>query len=292
MDKNYKDTMDKFFKDYANNEYDDIVEMGEAILRELQRCLGTQGKFHKRTENGHEEVNNEAALQICNVSCQTDSIIVDFLKKKNSFGWKFRRICGQVEDTWVAVKVGFTYSNAKEGETMLTGVRKIANWAFLEGHFREYANAEIGRTTLERKGLSVENYKILFDQKSDERSGAVSHHSAGSNSPSRENEDVQLRGEALSEYMRFYTDIVMKQTPESDINSKKFYRMLQKCLETKMVNNQQWNSKKTIFNHYLQRFEDGVKGAAAICQRAGTTFFKDKIIPALIEEAKEKLLGA
>ena len=63
MDKNYKDTMDKFFKGYVNNEYDDVVEIGEAILRELQRCLGTQGKFHKRTENGHEEVNNEAALQ-------------------------------------------------------------------------------------------------------------------------------------------------------------------------------------------------------------------------------------
>eukprot|EP00956_Cyclotella_meneghiniana_P025927 scaffold55099_cov38-Cyclotella_meneghiniana.AAC.4 len=284
MDKNYKDTMDKFFKDYANNEYDDIVEIGEAILRELQRCLGTQGKFHKRTENGHEEVNNEAALQ--------NSIIVDFLKKKYSFGWKFQRIRGQVEDTWVAVKIGSTYSNAIEGETMLTGVRKIANWAFQEGHFREYANAEIGRTTLERKGLSVENYKILFDQKSDERSGAVSRHNAGSNSSFRENEDVELRGEALSEYMRFYRDIAMKQTPESDINCKKFYGMLQKCLETKMINNRQWNSKKAIFNHYLRRFEDEVKSAVAICQRAGTTFYRDKIIPALIEEAKEKMLGA
>ena len=231
-------------------------------------------------------------------TCQTDSIIVDFLKKKYSFGWKFQRIRGQVEDTWVAVKIGFTYSNAKEGETMLTGVRKIANWAFREGLFREYANTDIGRNTLERKGLSVENYMIIFDKELEERSGAVSRRNARSNSSSSENEEgrsnvtLQLRGEELKEYTSLYIDIATKHSQESDVNAKKFYGLLQKCLEKKMINTQQWNAKKLILAQFLEHFENEVKDAAAICQMSGTTWFKDGIIPAIIEDAKEKLLDA
>ncbi len=63
VNKFYKDTMNKFFNDYVNNEYDDIVETGEAILLELQRSLGTEGKFLKRAGNGLVEVESEAVLQ-------------------------------------------------------------------------------------------------------------------------------------------------------------------------------------------------------------------------------------
>ena len=55
--------MDKFFNEYLNKEYDDIVETGEAILHELQRSLGTEGKLRKRAGNGLVEVKSDAALE-------------------------------------------------------------------------------------------------------------------------------------------------------------------------------------------------------------------------------------
>ena len=63
VNKFYKDTMNKFFNDYVNKEYDDIVETGGAMLHELQRSLGTEGKFLKRAGNGLVEVKSEAALE-------------------------------------------------------------------------------------------------------------------------------------------------------------------------------------------------------------------------------------
>ncbi len=63
VNKVYKDIMNKFFRDFVNKEYDDIVETGEAILHELQRSLGTQGKFRKRAGNGLVEIKSEAALE-------------------------------------------------------------------------------------------------------------------------------------------------------------------------------------------------------------------------------------
>ncbi len=224
--------------------------------------------------------------------------MADYLKKE-SCGWKFQYKRGPIDDEWVAVKEGFTKTNAQEDVTMLTGVRKIANWAFREGHFEEYANDEFGRTMLERKGLSVENYMIIFDQESEEQTGAVAlnRRTVSPNSSTRENEDgrsnmtLQLRGEELSEYMKVYKDVSMKRTPGSDANAKEFYGLLQKFLETEMTNTQQWNAKKYILAHFLRRFEDAVKDAAAINQGTGSSWFRDGIIPAIIEEAKEKLLG-
>ena len=63
VNKAYKDTMNKFFHDYVNKEYGDIDETGEPILHELQRRLGTEGKFRKRAGNGLVEVKSEAALE-------------------------------------------------------------------------------------------------------------------------------------------------------------------------------------------------------------------------------------
>ena len=225
--------------------------------------------------------------------------MADFLKKKESCGWKFQYKRGLIDDEWVAVKEGFTKTNAQEDVTMLTGVRKIANWAFREGHFEAYANDEFGRTMLERKGLSVENYMIIFDRESEEQTGAgaLNRRTVSPNSSSRENEDgksnmtLQLRGEELSEYMKVYKDISMKRTPDNDANAKEFYGLLQKFLETEMTNTQQWNAKKYILEHFLRRFEDAVTDAAAINQGTGSSWFRDGIIPAIIEEAKEKLLG-
>jgi len=62
-DKTYRDTMNKFFNDYVKKKYNDIAETGKAILLELQRSLGTGGKFRKRAGNGFVEVDSETALQ-------------------------------------------------------------------------------------------------------------------------------------------------------------------------------------------------------------------------------------
>ncbi len=222
--------------------------------------------------------------------------MVNFLKKNNSFGWKFQRKRGPIDDEWIAVKEGFTKTNAQEDVTMLTGVRKIANWAYREGHFESYANDEFGRNMLERKGLSLETYKIIFDRDSEGRTSVTRRRIVSPNSSSRghdgrSNVTLLLRGEELSEYTKVYRDISMKRT-ESDVNAEEFYGLLQKCLETKMLNTQQWNAKKYTLAHFLTRFEDAVKDAAAISQRAGSAWYRDGIIPAIIEEAKEKLLGA
>ncbi len=222
--------------------------------------------------------------------------MVNFLKKNDSCGWKFQRKRGPIDDEWIALKEGFTKANAQEGVTMLTGVRKIANWAFRQGHFESYANDDFGRTMLERKGLSVETYMIIFDRESRTSAGAtrrrtVSPNSSRGHEDGRSNVTLLLRGEELSEYTKVYRDIAMKRT-ETDVNADEFYGLLQKCLETKMTNTQQWNAKKYALAHFLGRFEDAVKDAAAISQRTGSAWYRDGIIPAIIEEAKEKLLGA
>ena len=224
------------------------------------------------------------------------SIVVNFLKKSDSCGWKFHFKAGLTEE-WIAVKDGFTKNNAQEGVTMLTGLRKIANWAFREGHFEAYANDEFGRNMLERRGLSAETYKIIFDRESEaeERSGAISRRTISPNNSSpREDEDegsdttFQLRGKERDEYAKLYRDIALKLASASDRNGKEFFGLLQESLKTKMINTQQWNVKKEILADLLKSFEDVVEDAAAI----NDSWFRDTIIPSIIEEAKEKLLGA
>jgi len=61
-DKTYRETMNKFFNDYVNKEYNDIAETGKAILLELQRSLGTEGRFRKGAGN-RDAVESETALQ-------------------------------------------------------------------------------------------------------------------------------------------------------------------------------------------------------------------------------------
>jgi len=201
------------------------------------------------------------------------------------------------------VKDGFTKNNAQEGVTMLTGLRKIANWAFREGHFEAYANDEFGRNMLERRGLSAETYKIIFDRESEaeaeERSGAISRRTISPNNSSpREDEDegsettFQLVDEELCEYMTLYKDVALKLASAIDTNGKEFYGLLKECLETKMIKTQQWNDKKGILEKSLKNFEDVVRDAAAINQKTNNSFVRDTIIPSIIKDAKEKLLGA
>ncbi len=230
--------------------------------------------------------------------CFTDSIVADYLKDI-SCGWNFSRRRGLVDDEWIAVKEGFTKANAQEDATMLTGSRKIANWAFRQGYFESYANCDYGRNRFEQRGLSVETYKIIFDRELEQQNDAASRRIENPNSSPKANESgttnvaLLLRGEELDEYMKIYEDIAMKRSsdPESDLNAEEFYGLLLKCLETEM-NTQQWNAKKDVLANSLRRFEDAVNKAAAISQKTGTSWYRDRIIPAIIEEAKEKLLGA
>ena len=410
VDKDYKETLNKFFNDYVNKEYGDELETGKAILLELQRKMGTEGKFYKRAGNGFVEVDNDVALDSKSLSTSlvetrhslasfsndifnayrtvilkrlaqksqsqtlprhqnrtndssraqfqsqeeevgprvqtlardnlseaervelleyfgrkyslaklrfqlvvkltmlyfffsilsicamfAGSIIVNFLSKSDSCEWNFRLKRG-LTDQWIAVKKGIEKKDAQEDVTMMTGLRKIANWAFREGHFEAYANDEYGLNMLERKGLSAESYKIIFDEESGERSGndAVSRRTVSPNSSPRENEDrvstmrFQLRGEERSEYTKVYRDVVLKLTSASDGNGKQFFGLLKKCLKTKMINTQQWNAKKEILADVLKSFEVAVLQF----QETQDSWFEDAIIPSIIEEAKEKLLDA
>ncbi|KAK1745930.1 hypothetical protein QTG54_003854 [Skeletonema marinoi] len=333
-DKTYRETMNKFFNDYVNKEYNDIAETGKAILLELQRSLGTEGRFRKGAGN-RDAVESETALQmilqslakksqnptlgnsayalprnpsrtqdnsgaqsvqtpsrdnlteterVCLLEYFGRSIVVNFLKKSDSCGWKFHFKAGLTEE-WIAVKDGFTKNNAQEGVTMLTGLRKIANWAFREGHFEAYANDEFGRNMLERRGLSTETYKIIFDRESEaeERSGAISRRTISPNNSSpREDEDegsdttFQLRGKERDEYAKVYRDIALKLASASDRNGKEFFGLF---AAGKLENKD---------DQYPASFEDVVEDAAAI----NDSWFRDTIIPSIIEEAKEKLLGA
>eukprot|EP00986_Skeletonema_menzelii_P012650 scaffold7065_cov147-Skeletonema_menzelii.AAC.9 len=298
VDKTYKETLNKFFNDYVNKEYADELETGNAILQKLQRRLGTEGKFLKRAGNGFVEVDREAALE--------SSIVVDRLRNSDSCEFKFHVKRGLTEQ-WIAVKKGTEKKDAEEDVTMLTGLRKIANWAFREGHFEAYAKGDYGRNMLERKGLSAESYKIIFDQDQESSgSGAVSRRTVSPHphSSHRENADrgstmrFQLRGEELSDYMEVYTDVVVKRNSASDENGKQFFGLLQKCLQTKMVNTQQWNAKKDILADEMKRFEVAVEKAAAINhaeainRTTNNSWFEDVVIPSIIEGAKEKLLDA
>jgi hypothetical protein len=223
------------------------------------------------------------------------SIIVDHLKKSDSYGWTFQRVCKGHNDVWIAVKNGYTKKNAQEGETMLTGVRKIAHWAFRKGYFETYLNDAYGRNLLEQKGLCAESYKIIFDQEAEERSGsvAVSRRTVSPNSSPREGNrgSIQLRGEELSEYMEIYADVTMKLGAATDDNGKQFFGLLQKCLKTKMINTEQWRAKKAVLSDVQGRFDDANKKSAEINQSTEDHWFEEMIIPSIINEAKEKLLG-
>ena len=236
--------------------------------------------------------------------CLTGSIVVDRLRNSDSCEFKFHVKRGLTEQ-WIAVKKGTEKKDAEEDVTMLTGLRKIANWAFREGHFEAYAKGDYGRNMLERKGLSAESYKIIFDQDHESSgSGAVSRRTVSPHSSHRENADrgstmrFQLRGEELSHYMEVYTDVVVKRNSASDENGKQFFGLLQKCLQTKMVNTQQWNAKKDILADEMKRFEVAVEKAAAINhaeainRTTNNSWFEDVVIPSIIEGAKEKLLDA
>mmetsp|Transcript_8423 Transcript_8423/g.13903 ORF Transcript_8423/g.13903 Transcript_8423/m.13903 type:complete len:646 (+) Transcript_8423:137-2074(+) len=234
------------------------------------------------------------------------SIVVDRLRNSDSCEFKFHVKRGLTEQ-WIAVKKGTEKKDAEEDVTMLTGLRKIANWAFREGHFEAYAKGDYGRNMLERKGLSAESYKIIFDEDQESSgSGAVSRRTVSPHphSSHRENADrgstmrFQLRGEELSDYMEVYTDVVVKRNSASDENGKQFFGLLQKCLQTKMVNTQQWNAKKDILADEMKRFEVAVEKAAAINhaeainRTTNNSWFEDVVIPSIIEGAKEKLLDA
>ena len=229
------------------------------------------------------------------------SIIANHLKKSDSCGWTFQRVCKGHNDEWIAVKNGYTKKNAEEDKTMLTGVRKIAHWAFREGHFKAYANTDFGRNFLERKGLFGDSYKIIFDKESEELSGSdnVSRRTVSPNSSPRENEDrrstVPLRGEERREYTKIYTDVVSKLKAASsanDENGKEFFGLLQKCLETTMIDTvQHWHARKDKLKELMREFDDAVKDAAKINQSTGNSWIDDAIIPSIIEEVKDELLG-
>ena len=194
-----------------------------------------------------------------------------------------------LSEVWIAVKQGSTKKNAKEGETMLTGVRKIANWAFREGYFDEYANDEYGRNLLERQGLSAESYKIIFDREVEEQDDVVSRIVSPNSSPRENAADqgstitFQLKGEERREYVIVYKDIIGKLSSASDGNGKEFYGMVQECLETKMITTQQWNDKKDILARLLKEFEEA---------DIDTSWMRDEVVPSIIKDAKEQLLGA
>ena len=226
------------------------------------------------------------------------SIIANHLKKSDSCGWTFQRVCKGHNDEWIAVKNGYTKKNAEEDKTMLTGVRKIAHWAFHEGHFDTYANKDFGRNFLERKGLYGDSYKIIFDKESEERNGSdnVSRRTVSPNSSPRENEDrrstVPLRGEERREYRKIYTDVIMKLGAASDENGKQFFGVLKKCLETTMVDTvQHWHAKKDKLKELMKEFDDAVKDAAKINQNTENSWVDDAIIPSIIDEAEDELLG-
>jgi hypothetical protein len=193
------------------------------------------------------------------------------------------------------VKEGFTKKNAKEDETMLTGLRKIAHWAFREGYFEKYSKDKYGRKMLEKHGLSAESYSIIFDREG-ERSGVVSRRTVSPNSSPRENVNeeyniaenrsitFQLEGEERLEYLILYDDIDKKLTSASEENGKEFYGTLLKCLDTRMKNTQQWNEKKGILAEFVQHFEKAAK--------INRPHIRDEVIPAIIKDAKEKLIGA
>ncbi len=182
----------------------------------------------------------------------------------------------------------------------MTGVRKIAHWAFREGYFETYLNDAYGRNLLEQKGLCAESYKIIFDQEAEERSGsvAVSRRTVSPNSSPREENrastvSFQLRGEERSEYMEIYAEVASKlgaATSASDENGKQFFGILQKCLQTKMIYTEQWHSKKDVLAALQEGFEDANQKAAAT-RALGDPWLEEMVIPSIIEESKEKLLG-
>ena len=176
----------------------------------------------------------------------------------------------------------------------MTGVRKIAHWAFREGYFETYLNDAYGRNLLEQKGLCAESYKIIFDQEAEERSGsvAVSRRTVSPNSSPREENrgSIQLRGEELSEYMEIYADVALKLGAATDENGKQFFEVLQKCLKTKMIYTQQWRTKKADLSDVQRRFDDANKKSAEINQSTEDHWFEEMVMKAIIQEAKEKLL--
>jgi hypothetical protein len=188
------------------------------------------------------------------------------------------------------VKEGFTKKNAKEDETMLTGLRKIAHWAFREGYFEAYAKDKDGRKILERQGLSAESYKIIFDQESDGSRRTFSPNSSprenveDSNIAKSQNVTFQLEGEELDEYLDLFQNITGKLSSASEENGKEFYGTLLECLETKVENTRQWNEKKVILAESLKHFEKAAK--------IDHSHIRDVVIPAIIKDAKENLISA
>lgn len=224
----------------------------------------------------------------------TGDIIVKFLGKSDC-GWEFSSKNGLTEQ-WTAVKKGFTKDNAQEDVTMLTGLSKIANWAFIEGHFDTYANDAYGRNLLEQKGLSAETFTIIFDQDSQER------RNIRIGSLSRNNEEdgsniimCPLRGQELREYVNVYMHALTKvedsSSRENDEYSLQFYGLLKEYLKSEKVITQQWQATKDVLAEFAQLtelFEQAVNGAA----KFNDPHLKHSIIPSIIEDAKEKLLGA
>lgn len=228
------------------------------------------------------------------------SIIVDFLKKnETAYGWRFIVKLRLLSEVWIAVKEGYTMITSKEDETKLTGVRKIATWAFREGYFDEYANSDFGKNLLERNNLSAQSYKIIFGHQTGGRtvnnqeitrrtispnSSPAESLSEGPNNTENQIVTFDLTGEDRREYYLVYKDVTGKLDDYDDSSSKNFYGMLKICLETKLANTQQWNEKKDELAKRIKEFEEW--------KASDTSFVRDTVLPALFNEAKARLLDA
>ena len=67
----YRDNVKKFFSYYVNKKYNDISETADAIMVELRKILGKDGKFIRRARNDHVEVNYDTALQSKSKLCHS-----------------------------------------------------------------------------------------------------------------------------------------------------------------------------------------------------------------------------
>eukprot|EP00985_Skeletonema_marinoi_P021442 scaffold13162_cov171-Skeletonema_marinoi.AAC.3 len=288
-DKTYRETMNKFFNDYVNKEYNDIAETGKAILLELQRSLGTEGRFRKGAGN-RDAVESETALQsklsfilLCEDESYTTlasfltamrlfyhpTVILQSLAKKSqnptlgNSAYALPRNPSRTQDNSGAQSVQ-TPSRDNLTETERSD---SCGWKF---HFK---------AGLTEEWIAV---KDGFTKNNAQEGVTIEDEDEGSDTT------FQLRGKERDEYAKVYRDIALKLASASDRNGKEFFGLLQESLKTKMTNTQQWNVKKEILADLLKSFEDVVEDAAAI----NDSWFRDTIIPSIIEEAKEKLLGA
>jgi hypothetical protein len=231
----------------------------------------------------------------------TGSIISDYFlhkdvkdcdKKVDDCEWYFKSKKSDTE--WVAVRKGYNEKDAEEGVHKFTGVRNIANWAYLNGVFERYADTPWGENFLDRKGLCLESLGKIFDEERVQQND--SQHSTGrtvspSSSPTASVSETQkvkfdLQGDERRDYFLVYKSVKENLSAASDNNdasSMDFYGVLMNCMQKNMVNTEQWNEKKGILKKYIKDYEE------MKIECVDDTFVRDTLLPSLITEAKEKL---